>query len=264
MWIRLRQICVVASDLNKTGLDIGAVLGLEACYIDPGVTRWGLKNTLWPIGNQFLEVVTPTAEDTTAGRYMARRGGADTGYMVITHVDDVPRRIARANELGVRVAFEHHVPEEGQHGVQLHPADTGGALFEFDQMLMERGDEVGGPWNPAGRHWKPFVRTELVERITAAVLQSPDPDVLARRWADIAEAELTRNAAGHAVLEFENAHLRFVPETDGRGEGLSGLDIEVTDRDAVLAGARSRGCYVSDDEVEVGGLRINLLDRASN
>ncbi|MDH4075102.1 MAG: hypothetical protein OEW29_04125 [Acidimicrobiia bacterium] len=257
MWIRLRQIAVVAADLHRTGLDIGTVLGAEACFTDPGVKQFGLKNTLWPIGTQFLEVVTPIAENTAGGRYMARRGG-DTGYMVITQVDDVARRRARAAELGVRLAFDMHHPETGHDGIQLHPADTGGTFFEMDQMTMEGGDAVGGPWWPAGKNWEPYVRTDLVGGISSAEIQSPDPEPLARRWAEIAEIDLTRDDAGNPTIPLDNATLRFVPDPDGRGEGLGGIDVITQDRDAVLAGARARGCYVSDDEVAVAGLRVYL------
>ncbi|MEZ5409064.1 MAG: hypothetical protein R2761_13615 [Acidimicrobiales bacterium] len=257
MWIRLRQIAVVAADLHRTGLDIGTVLGAEACFTDPGVKQFGLKNTLWPIGTQFLEVVTPIAENTAGGRYMTRRGG-DTGYMVITQVDDVARRRARAAELGVRLAFDMHHPETGHDGIQLHPADTGGTFFEMDQMTMEGGDAVGGPWWPAGKNWEPYVRTDLVGGISAAEIQSPDPEPLARRWAEIAEIDLTRDDAGNPTIPLDNATLRFVPDPDGRGEGLGGIDVITQDRDAVLAGARARGCYVTDDEVAVAGLRVYL------
>ena len=88
MWMRLRQIAVVASDLQKVGAEITGVLGAEACFTDPGVKQFGLKNTLWPIGTQMLEVVTPITDGTAGGRYIERRGG-DGGYMVITQVDDV-------------------------------------------------------------------------------------------------------------------------------------------------------------------------------
>ncbi len=257
MWIRLRQIAVVAADLHRTGLDIGTVLGAEACFTDPGVKQFGLKNTLWPIGTQFLEVVTPIADNTAGGRYMTRRGG-DTGYMVITQVDDVARRRARAAELGVRLAFDMHHPETGHDGIQLHPADTGGTFFEMDQMTMEGGEAVGGPWWPAGKNWEPYVRTDLVGGISAAEIQSPDPEPLARRWAEIAEIDLLRDDAGNPTIPLDNATLRFVPDPDGRGEGLGGIDVITQDRDAVLAGARARGCYVSDDEVGVAGLRVYL------
>ena len=257
MWIRLRQIAVVTSDLQKSALDIGTVLGAEACFTDPGVKQFGLKNTLWPIGTQFLEVVTPIVDGTAGGRYIDRRGG-DSGYMVITQVDDVARRRERAAELGIRVAFDLTHLEEGHDGIQLHPADTGGSFFEMDQMVMEGGDEVGGPWYPAGKNWKPYVRTDLVESITAAELQSPEPEVLARRWADMAEIDLGTDAEGNPSFELDNATLRFVEDTDGRGEGLGGIDVLVNDREAVLAGAKARDCYVSDDQVMVAGLRVYL------
>ena len=258
MWIRLRQIAVVAGDLHKTALDIGAVLGIEACFTDPGVTRFGLKNTLWPIGSQFLEVVTPIADDTAGGRYMTRRGG-DTGYMVITQVDDIARHRERAAELNIRIAFDLQSPDHGHDGIQLHPADTGGAFFEMDQMTLEDGDAQGGPWYPAGQNWKPFVRTLQVSAITAAELQSPDPDRLAKRWAEMAEIDLTTSADGDPTIELENASLRFVEATDGRGEGLGGIDVATEDRDAVLSNARARDCYVDDSQVNVAGLRIYLV-----
>ena len=259
MWIRLRQIAVVAEDLRATALDIGTVLGVEACFTDPGVGAFGLKNTLWPIGTQFLEVVTPIAPDTAGGRYRQRRGG-DTGYMVITQVDDVARRRERAAELGIRLALELDLPDEGHDGIQLHPADTGGTFFEMDQMLMEGGDDVGGPWTPAGRNWKPFVRTDVVGGIAAAEIQSPDPQTLAERWSSIAEIDLGEDRHGNAEIELDNATIRFVEERDGRGEGLGGIDVIANDRDAILAGARARNCYVNDDEVAVAGLRVGLID----
>lgn len=257
MWIRLRQIALVAADLQKVATEIGGVLGVEACYTDPGVGVFGLKNTLWPIGTQMLEVVTPFKEGTAGGRYIERRGG-DGGYMVITQVDDVARRRARADELGVRVAYDLHYPDEGHDGIQLHPGDTGGSFFEMDQMLMPGGDEPGGPWYPAGDNWEPFVRTERVSGISAAELQSPEPERLAKRWAEIAELDLVDDDDGHPTMAFENATVRFVPDTDGRGEGLGGIDLITEDRDAVLEAADKLDCAVSDDEVAIAGMRMYL------
>ncbi|MEZ5235633.1 MAG: hypothetical protein R2749_23485 [Acidimicrobiales bacterium] len=258
MWLRLRQIAVVAEDLRRTGLDIGTVFGVEPCFTDPSVGVFGLKNTLWPIGTQFLEVVTPVQADTAGGRYRDRRGG-DTGYMVITQCDDVEQRRAHMPTVGVRIAFDMHYPDHGHSGIQLHPRDTGGSFFEMDQMTMEGGNEVGGPWTPAGKNWKPYVRTDVVSGIAAAELQSPEPEALARRWSEIAEIDLGTDAAGNPSIELDNATLRFVEATDGRGEGLGGIDVITVDRDAVLAGARARGCYVSDDQVAVAGLRVYLV-----
>jgi hypothetical protein len=258
MWIRLRQIAVVTEDLRKTALDVQTVLGAEPCFTDPGVKIFGLKNTLWPIGTQFLECVTPIQDGTAGGRYIDRRGG-DSGYMVITEVDDVAHRRAHVAELDVRVAFNLDDAAGGHDGIQLHPADTGGSFFEMDQMTLEGGGEVGGPWYPAGKNWQPYVRTDMVSGIATAELQSPDPDRLAARWAQIAELELGADANGNPSMQLDNATIRFVEATDGRGEGLGGIDVTCVDREAVLAGARMRDCYVNDDLVMVGGLRIGLV-----
>ncbi len=257
MWIRLRQIALVAADLHKVSTEIGGVLGVEACYMDPAVSVFGLKNTLWPIGTQMLEVVTPFKDGTAGGRYIERRGG-DGGYMVITQVDDVAHRRARAAELGVRVAYDLHYPDEGHDGIQLHPGDTGGSFFEMDQMLMPGGDEPGGPWYPAGDNWEPYVRTERVSGISAAELQSPEPERLAKRWAEIAELDLVDDDDGHPTMAFENATVRFVPDSDGRGEGLGGIDLITEDRDAILEAADKLGCAVDDGQVAIAGMRMYL------
>ena len=257
MWMRLRQIAVVTEDLRESALDIGAVLGVEACHVDPGVGVFGLKNTLWPIGTQFLEVVTPFRDDTAGGRYLTRRGG-DSGYMFICQVDDAARRRQRAEELGIRVAFDLSRPEDGHVGFQLHPGDTGGTFWEMDEMTAEGGDAVGGPWDPAGPAWEPFVRTDRVSGITAAEIQSPEPEVLARRWSEMAEVDLATDADGHPLLELDNATVRFVEDRDGRGEGLGGIDVTTVDREAVLAGARERGRPATEDRVDLLGLRVYL------
>ncbi len=257
MWMRLRQIAVVTEDLRRSALDIGAVLGVEACHVDPGVATFGLKNTLWPIGTQFLEVVTPFQEGTAGGRYLERRGG-DGGYMCICQVDDVERRRERAAELGIRTAFELSDREGGHDGFQLHPGDTGGTFWEMDQMLGDGGDAEGGPWYPAGPAWEPFVRTDRVDGITAAEIQSPEPEPLAQRWSAMAEIDLETDAAGHPVLPLDNATIRFVEATDGRGEGLGGIDVSTTDRGAVLQAADERGCRIGDDRVDLLGLRVKL------
>ena len=92
MWLRLRQIALVANKLAPVQADLEAVLGIAVCYRDPGVGHFGLENALFPIGNELLEVVAPIKENTAGGRYLERRGG-DSGYMVITQCDEhAPRR----------------------------------------------------------------------------------------------------------------------------------------------------------------------------
>ncbi len=256
MWLRLRQIALVANELAPAVDALRDVLGIEVCYNDPGVARYGLENALLPVGNQFIEVVAPTQEGTAGGRYLERRGG-DGGYMVITQCDDHAPRKQRVRELGIRLVTE--ADREDYRIMQLHPKDTGGSFFEIDEQLGERAHAPDGPWEPAGgAGWLSARNTSRVSAITAAEVQCDDPAAVAQRWSGIAQIPLqTRDSA--FVLPLDDAEVRFVPCTDGRPEGLGGIDIRATDRDAILTAAKAIGAYRSGSELALVGMRIKLV-----
>jgi hypothetical protein len=143
--------------------------------------------------------------------------------------------------------------------MQLHPRDTGGCLLEIDEQID--GEKLDGPWIPAGRNWQSAVRTDVVCGITAAEIQTPDPADLAARWGQIVELPVEANAEGQPSLRLDNARLRFVNDSDGRGEGLGGMDLVVVDRPRLLAAAERRGHRVSDDLVNVCGVRFRLVEK---
>jgi hypothetical protein len=164
-WVRLRQVALVAVDLEEVVGELGTTLGLEVGHCDPAVAAFGLRNAVLPLGHQFVEVVSPTREGTAAGRQLARAGG-DGGYMVICQTDDGPGRRRRAAALGVRTAFE--ADEDGYSILQWHPADTGGSFLELD--VQPGGEDPWGPWAPAGPRWQEAVRTRW-----ASLLATPTP-----------------------------------------------------------------------------------------
>ncbi|MFW6093880.1 MAG: VOC family protein, partial [Pseudomonadota bacterium] len=203
MWLRLRQIALVAENLAPVERDLTEVLGIRVCYRDPGVAHFGLENALMPIGNQLLEVVAPVQENTAAGRYLARRGG-DGGYMVITQCDEHRPRRKRVQDLGVRVVnqFENHE----FRNMQLHPKDTGGSFFEIDEQLGADAHAPDGPWEPAGPDWQRYRALDRVTGIAAAEIQCDDPQAVAERWSEIAQIPVT--AGSTPTLPLDNATLR--------------------------------------------------------
>ena len=84
---RLRQAVLVARDLGPVSRRLRSELGLGEPFADPGVGTFGLHNAVYAIGDSFLEVISPNQPDTTAGRYLGRRG--DGGYMVIFQLADL-------------------------------------------------------------------------------------------------------------------------------------------------------------------------------
>lgn len=252
MWLRLRQVALVAEELAPVVDDLRAVFGLEVAYRDPGVATFGLENAVIPVGTQFLEVVAPVSEGTTAGRYLERRGGPG-GYMVITHTDEHARRRARAVELGIRTVFEFE--EHGYHCMQLHPRDTGGSFLEIDHQ--EGGEDPTGPWAPAGRSWQEAMRTDVVDGIRGVEIQSADPAALAGRWSEIVEIPVEQ-VDGTATLALDNAAIRFVPDRDGRGEGLAAVQLSPVDPGTATAAAQARGLLAPDGAITICGTRFLL------
>ena len=81
-YVRLRQICLVAPHLDPVISDIAGIMGLEVCYRDGNVAKYGLENALLPVDTILLEVVAPFQPGTAAGRFIDKTGGRG-GYMAI-------------------------------------------------------------------------------------------------------------------------------------------------------------------------------------
>jgi hypothetical protein len=248
--MRLRQIALVGEDLEGRKADIEAVLGLGEPYADPGVGTFGLVNAVWPIGDTFLEVVSPKQDGTTAGRLLEKRHG-DGGYMAIFQVDDIGAARARLKATGVRVVAEAD-RKDGVFMSHLHPKDIGGAIVSVDQMVPKARWEWGGP------KWRENVRTEVSTEIVGCEIQAEDPAAMSARWAEV--LGLTRSQQdGVWKLATEGGEVRFVEARDGRGEGLRTFDVAVRDPEAVRAEAKARGLTDASGDVVLCGTHVRLV-----
>jgi hypothetical protein len=255
--MRLRQVAFVARELAPVVDDICAVLGLEVAYRDPGVGQWGLENAVMPVGDDFLEVVVPVEDGTSAGRFLDRRGG-DGGYMVILQCADALAQRQRITDMGIRDVWRSD--RRRYRATHFHPADTGGVLLSVDSVEPEA--DFRDPfcsWEPAGPDWQRFVRTEAVSALVGAELQSDDAAAQASLWADILDCPAVLGDDRHYQIALQDAELRFVPTEDGRGAGLGAIDLQVADRDRLLTAAEARGLDRSDDQIILRGVRINLV-----
>ena len=257
MGMYLRQVCLVAHKLEPVITDLTRVLGIERCHVDPGVGRWGLENTLMTIGSNFLEVVAPVEANTAAGRYLARRGG-DGGYILVCQVDAAADQQGcrdNAARLDVRVAYESS--RGSYYLMQLHPADLHNAMWEID---WDDRAEVTGVWEPAGgRQWQQHVRDDVTVELTGVEMQADDPAATAQQWGAIAGIQPEAVTDGYR-LPLVNGELRFVRDQDGRGAGLSGVDLAVRDRAAIVAAARECNAVIAADHIELCGTRFYLTE----
>ena len=258
MEIQLRQICMVAEKLEPVIEDLTEILGINSCYIDSGVGKFGLENNLMAVGPNFLEVVAPVEEETTAGRYLQRRGG-DGGYMVITQADSYnsfDRVRQNALDDGVRIAWETNIGY--WRNCQLHPRDMEAAFLEIE---ADDFNEFEGYWHPAGGNgWQDKVRQDITIDFLVVELQSQSPDNLAGRWSRVMGKEISL-IEGATTLQLNNAALRFVELKDDRGPGISCIDVLVHNRREIIDRGRSRGCYVDEESVKICGVLWRLHER---
>ena len=259
MKIQLRQICLVARELKPVIDDLTDVLGIHACFVDPGVGAFGLENTLLCVGRNFLEVVAPVQENTACGRYLDRRGG-DGGYMVITQLESFESQQAvrqRALDNGIRIA--HESSRENWNICQIHPRDM---VVSFLEVEWVPPNDFNGNWMPAGGlGWEDKVDQSSTVDYAGVELQAADPVEVADLWSKVIGSPIERHE-DQLWLQLNNTTLRFVEATDGRGPGLGGLDILVADRQGILDRAKARGAYVNDDQVMLCGTRFYLKDAA--
>lgn len=253
-FLRLRQICLVARELESTVQELSAVFGVRVCHRDPDVAQFGLHNAVMPFGDQFLEVVAPMRTGTAAGRFLDRRGG-NCGYMVILDSEALPRWRSHVDSIGVRVAAALSVG--GYEGMQLHPRDTGGALLEVNSTIG--GSDLNGAYWPAGPDWRERVSTERVRGIKNALLADDNPSKLAARWSQI----LRRPASGFGnrwQVKLDLGGLRFDTASADSREGLFGMHLRVSDRQSIVDCARSLGLPTTGDMVTACGMQFHLTD----
>jgi hypothetical protein len=196
--LRIRQIVFAAQDLASTVAQFHSGLGLTVVYRDPLVKEFGLENALMRLGDQFVEVVSPTQPDTAASRHIARHG--DSAYMLILQTDDLDRDRERLSQLGVRLVWESDYPDI--RSVHLHPKDVGAAIVSLDEAHPEAS------WRWAGPDWQ--AQAEAGEGVTGTIVEctigAKDPDALAKRWSQV----LGLPASHEARIELSGSTLVFV------------------------------------------------------
>jgi hypothetical protein len=241
--MQVRQVALVARELEPVVADLCAVFGLEVAFRDPGVAEFGLRNAVLAIGRRFLEVVSPVRADATAARYLARHGG-DGGYMVLVQTDDLAADRRRLDALGVRIVWQATLDDIA--AVHLHPRDIGGAIVSLDQPAPAASWRWGGP------DWEATIRTDVVRDLVGVTIEATDPGALAARWSAVLETPPPNDG----VLALDGSEIRFVRST--RGDRIAGLRLAAADAGRALATARTRGLPIDGSSVQIGGIRFDL------
>ena len=240
----IRQIVMVSSLRDPIVSDLNKLFGLEVAFNDPGVGHFGLENAVMPLGTDFLEVVSPIEENTTAGRYLHKRGG-DGGYMVIIQVDDFDRSKSLVNDYKIGIVWDTDLPEA--KAIHLHPKQMGGAIVSLDWMNPKES------WKWAGPEWNKYI-TDDIKGIDGVEIQANNPEEMFNRWKDILDASNINESEKKIYLD--NTWISFTDEDD-RGSGISAFSLITDNKELLISKAKEFG-FLQEDNIVIGGVKFYL------
>jgi hypothetical protein len=249
MSLRIRQIVLAARDLRSVVSQLTKVLDIEVCYNDPEVGHFGLENALMPIGHdgivQFLEVVSPVEENTTAGRHLDRHG--DSGYMLILQTDNFDSARARLDQHKVRIVWSS--THDDIRAMHLHPKDIGGAIVSIDQPTPPES------WRWAGPNWRSHLKHSGAQRVISTTIESVDPSTMAARWSKVLGTNAPQVKSSVPSIDIQEGTLHFVP---GARDVIAAFGIQVSDLPRSLDRARSLKLPINGNAVTICGTRFEL------
>ena len=173
---RLRQVAFLVKDLEDAKGLYRRYLGMESCHSED-LTRYGLKNAVLPAGGgTFVELLQPTSEDSSAARYLARRGEAP--YMLIFETREYDRLIPHLKSMGVRLS-EETAAGNSRHAL-VHPSSANGAFLEIIEI-------TGGsnPWPAAGPDWQSLEHRPMTKQLRQTAVLVRDLDQAVVRWEEM-------------------------------------------------------------------------------
>ena len=240
----IRQIVMVCGLRDPIVNDLCELFNFEVAFNDPGVAHFGLENAVIPIGTDFLEVVSPVEENTTAGRYLNKRGG-DGGYMIIIQVDKFEDSQKLVNEYNIKTVWETDLPKA--KAMHLHPKQMGGAILSLDWM------EPKESWKWAGPNWEKNI-SGPIKGIDGVEIQSDDPELMLNTWLRVL-GDVERDHENKILLD--NTWIKFSQATDGRGPGISAFSLKAENSNEIIERAQNLG-FMVDDKITIGGVKFYL------
>lgn len=129
--MRIHHLGIAVRDLDEAAERFGGLLGLSRGkrYDLP---EWQVSALFLPVGDSNLELLAPHGEESTVGKFLARRG--EGLHHVCFEVEDLEATLRDFAEQGARLIDEKPRPGAGGHLVAfVHPRSAHGVLVELKQ-----------------------------------------------------------------------------------------------------------------------------------
>ncbi|MDC3090483.1 hypothetical protein OA340_01115 [Paracoccaceae bacterium] len=248
--MRLRQLVIATSEMDLLADSICDLFELKRTFSDPQLIVFGLENVLIPLGDTFLELVTPVKENTSAERFLKKRGG-DGGYMVIVDSVDLEKERKRLENVEMDIVWHENRKTYGIHGqsLHLHPKQVGGAILSIDNM------NPSSSWLWAGPEWEKDISQSLVSHLCGVNISSPYPNNLLFNWE---KALGKKRSKGRNSIDLDGSNINFVMNTQSQSEHISAFQIHTVNKSYLEKRAASRGVLINNN-IHLGGVDFLLV-----
>ena len=135
MLAKIEHVALAVTDLDAAIDHYKTVWNIDVVHRER-VDDQGVEEAMLPLGESFLQLLAPTAPDSTVAKFIERRG--EGLHHIAYEVDDLEATLAELKTKGVPLIDE--VPRRGGRGHMVafvHPKGNHGLLVELIQRPPE-------------------------------------------------------------------------------------------------------------------------------
>lgn len=134
--IKIEHIGIAVNDIKDANKIFKKLFG-ESCYKVENVESEGVKTSFFKVGNNKIELLEATNEDSPIAKFIKKRG--EGIHHIAFDVDDIEKEIIRLQDEGFKILNE--IPKKGADNklvAFLHPKSTNGVLIELCQEIVNK------------------------------------------------------------------------------------------------------------------------------
>ena len=130
---KIEHIGIAVQNIEDSNKLFAKIFGKDSYKLEK-VESEGVITSFFEIGENKIELVAATTEESPIFKYLEKRGGGM--HHVAFAVEDIEKEMIRLKQEGIRLLNE--CPKEGADNkiiCFLHPQDTNGVLIELCQEI---------------------------------------------------------------------------------------------------------------------------------
>ena len=131
LFTEIDHVAIAVNDLDAAIAWYADVFGAEVTHREV-VESDGVEEALVRVADSYIQLLTPTREDSPVAKYLAKRG--EGLHHIAYRVDDCAVALAKVKESGARVIDD--APRPGSRNTTvafIHPQDAFSTLIELVQ-----------------------------------------------------------------------------------------------------------------------------------